>query len=362
MKHLFHIHSYTCYITSVGILDKENIATSDAIFFIYRSVPIIRKDIKHVFIEDKLYYFPFFTNRKLVNFKFLKTKEIINKFDKIINNEVGDKYIYYVHNSRSYLYRIFITHKSCEEVRFIEDGLDVFLEKKSFYKKYPYKVRIRHKIINFILGYILGPKKVYARLKQYNDPFKNKNEVSRFYGLTQKSFSHFLPDNSKYQKIDSKIVRSIQNYKIEQGANLFVFSALVEQHVSSQEDIDKLLKWFVKKFDINELFINFHPHQQKSTRDSLVSLLVNENVDVKIIPDNIIMETFFLNNKDLNIFGTGTSLLIYAAYFSPSSNVFVLYPYFKNHLNKVTIRTKFWANTFENMHKDNLYLYLRDFE
>ena len=362
MKHVFHIHSYTCYITSVGVLRTEEIKKEEAVFFIYRNLPKIIEGIEHVFVSDEDYYFPFFTNKKLLSLDFLKVKSCINMYDNLINERINEPYIYYVHNSRSYLYRVFITHTNCEEVRFIEDGLDMYFTRAAFYKKYPFTVRFRHKIVNYILGNMLGRNKVYQRLKQQNDPFLNKKEIPKFYGLTEHSFKKFLPERSNFTKIESDVIRDVQNYTIKTGSNVFVFSALIEQFVTSQKNLDELLEWFVKRFKINSLFINFHPHQSVTSRKKIVDLLEAKNVELNIISDNVIMEAFFMNNKCLNIFGVGTSLLLYATYFSPSSKVHVLYPYFKRDLNIDTIRTKFWANTYESMEMDNLLLYGRDFD
>ena len=361
MKHVFHIHSFTCYITSVGVVKMEDIPMNDVIFVIYRSIPKIFTEVKHIYIPDNKYYFPYFTNKKLFNFSFLLTKKYIKYFDNIIYNEIGNDYIFYVHNSRGYLYRIFITNNFCKEVRFIEDGLDAYFTEQAFYKKYPYIVKLRHKIVNYLLGNILGSEYVYNRLKQFDNPFKNKKEIPRFYGLTNDSFSKFLPEKCDYIKINQDIIKDIQEYKVPDGSNVFVFSALIEQYVTTQDILDKFIEWYVMFFKINKVFINFHPHQSVLSRDKIINKLKDENVDIHIIPDDIIMETFFINNKKLNIYGIGTSLLVYASYFSTSSKVYVLYPFFKLNLKLDTIRTKFWDDTYQNMHLKNLYLYGREF-
>lgn len=360
MKHVFHIHSNTCYISAFGVIHDESIPNEDIIFILCRNLPVLQTGIKYFRIEDELYYFPFLRNNQLHKFEFLHSKNKIREIDSIIEKEIGQDFIYYVHNSRNYLYRVVITHKSCKEVRFIEDGLDMYLDKKGFDRKYPVKVWLRHRVINFVLGHFLG---VYRRLYQPNQPFSNRNtETPKIYGLTDLSFQKFIDPGFEYKRLDAKNLQRIQDYKLKEGTNLFVLTALVEQHVAKPHEVEALLKWYIEKFNIEEIKLNFHPHQSENTRKHIVSVFENKSVKVEVIPDEIIMEVLFINNKGLNIFGTGTSLLIYAAIFSPSSKVYALYPFFKKHLKRDTIRTIFWENTFNKIRSENFNLYLRDFE
>ncbi|WP_422361176.1 polysialyltransferase family glycosyltransferase [Reichenbachiella sp.] len=360
MLHVFHIHSNTCYISAFGVIHEHSIPNEDVIFILCRNLPILHKEIKCFRIDDDLYYFPFLRNNQLHNFKFLHSKDRIREIDSMIENEIDQEFIYYVHNSRNYLYRIIITHHLCKEVRFIEDGLDMYLDRKEFDRKYPVKVWLRHKIINFVLGHLLG---IYRRIHQPNQPFHNKStETPKIYGLTDLSFQKFIDPSYEYKSLDTQNLQKIQDYKLKPGTNVFVLTALVEQHVAKPNEVEALLKWYVEKFNINEVKLNFHPHQSQNTRKHIVSVFEKNSVKVEIIPDEIIMEVLFINNHGLNVFGTGTSLLIYATIFSPSSKVYALYPFFKKHLNRNTIRTIFWENTFSKIRNDNFNLYLRDFE
>lgn len=358
MKYLFHVHSYTCYITSLGVIKTENLSKEDVTFLICRGLPVIDNDIKHVYMDDHLYYQPYFTNKQLTSFKFLKSKKYIKQVDKIIDNNFDEKFVYYVHNSRNYLYRIVISHPLCEEVQFIEDGLDMYLDEVEFDRKYPRKVRLRHKVINFFLGKLLG---VYDRLMQVDDPFANKSGERHIYGLTDYSFAKFIDEDANYHKVDTEYIRKAQEFLLPKGTNLFVFSALVEQHITTQPIINDFLRWFVNKFQITELSVNFHPHQSEDVRNEIITILKEEGIIVNVVPDEVVMEILFINNDDINVYGIGTSLLIYATYFMEKAKVHSLYPYFEKHLNLITPRTKYWANTYESINKNNFYLYGRDF-
>lgn len=354
MKHLFHIHSNTCYLTALGIIRHKKINFTDAIFFIFRNLPVIIKNIKHVHIHDRLYYFPYLTNKQLITFKFIYSKYIIKEIDRIINEHIGTEYIYYAHNSRHYLNSVIKTNKFCNQIEFIEDGLDMYLDRYHYYKKYPNKLWLRHKIINYLLGNILG-RDVYKRIKQYNNPFTNKGGMKYFYGLTNSSFSNLLDNQSKYFNVTEKLNYSIKTVKINPGSNVLFFSALVEQKVASHGEINKFLECIVNKFHLANLYIKFHPHQSNRTRQIISKKLKDLSVSFNIIQDSIIIEYLFLKNDQLNVYGIGTSLLIYASYFG-NNKVYVLYKLFSEVIGRDTIRTKYWNNTFINIDNGNIEL------
>ena len=75
-------------------------------------------------------------------------------------------------------------------------------------------------------------------------------------------------------------------------------------------EVNKFLECFIKKFDIKELYINFHPHQSETTREIIIKKLKSLCNNLIIIPDNIMIEKLLMNNTLINIYGIGTSLLI----------------------------------------------------
>ena len=88
-------------------------------------------------------------------------------------------------NGRHYKYNVIITNKKCHSVNYFEDGVDFYFTKKQFNRKYPNPVKIRYKLINFILGNLMGN---YNRLKQFNNVFHKKNfNDGVFYGLHKNS-------------------------------------------------------------------------------------------------------------------------------------------------------------------------------
>jgi hypothetical protein len=355
MKHIFHIHSNTCYLVSLGIVDKKRLNVGDVIFLICRNLPKIVDEIHHLYIDNTLYYFPYFTNSHLFSFQFLYSQRAIRKVDYIINESVDEEYVYYVHNSRHYLNSIIVSHPLCQQVEFMEDGLDAYFDSEHFGKKYSYTLWKRHRIVNFILGKLLGDS-VYSRLKQYNDPFKNKGGIKSFYGLTDAAFSRLLDDKSQYYNVSDIKKFSIPTIMLPEHSHLYLFSALVEQNIASNDEIEMFLEHFVVKYDIHELYISFHPHQSQLTRQMIETKLSSLSIDYKIIPDDIMVEKLLLNNSGINIYGIGTSLLIYAAYFSSKNNVFALSKYFSQIIDRETDRTKYWLNTFSNIKTDNFHL------
>ena len=128
MKHLFHIHSNTCYLVALGIVEKKALDVNDVFFLICRKLPKIVDEIHHLYIDNMLYYFPYFTNSHLFRFQFLYSQRAIRKIDYIIDTSIDEEYVYYVHNSRHYLNSIIISHPLCQQVEFMEDGLDMYFE------------------------------------------------------------------------------------------------------------------------------------------------------------------------------------------------------------------------------------------
>ena len=133
---------------------------------------------------------------------------------------------------------------------------------------------------------------------------------------------------SKYIKVYEIKSFDIPTLELPVGSNLYLFSALVEQNIASPNDVNKFLECFIQKFGISELYINFHPHQSETTREIIHKKLTSLCKNLIVIPDNIMIEKLLMSNRLINIYGIGTSLLIYGTYFSKENNVYALSNYF----------------------------------
>ena len=101
-KHLFYIHSQTCYVTSLKIVKRENIDTINVLFLLARNTPIIESKFKHYHIYPIIDNWGFYTLRKLLDMRWLNNRRVVNLIENFIENIVPSNFIFYSQNGRHY--------------------------------------------------------------------------------------------------------------------------------------------------------------------------------------------------------------------------------------------------------------------
>lgn len=341
MKYIFHIHSSINSVIASAIIKEEGLSLSDVLFVCCRGVTSEFVDVKTVTLTDDIYLHPFCAPRKLFSFKFLANGKVINTIDSIIEDFCGeDCFQYYVPHSKNSFYSVFFTHTRCQQVHYLEDGLDAYLAWDDLKLRFPVKNHRARFLVDFFLSLVpgVGVSRVFLGGYMYRNLGA---EPSVKYGLTAKSFPGF----SNVQVVSSVVLESLQSYRLP-NSNVILLDALVEQFVVSSQDFFGFIKWLAGALsNCKCVSIKFHPAQTKDLRASVLGLLSEKIVTVEVIPDSVSMELVLLGAKKLNIFGVGSSLLNYAS-MEPSHNVNAYYKYFSEVLNINHVRVDMWNTIF----------------
>lgn len=345
MLHVFHIHSYINYVTSLGIIESKGLQQGEVLFILCRGIRLKEDTFKTLEIPDYIYYFPFFTLKKLKTFDFLKTDKIINDFYELTKTALNTKsFIFYCPNSRNYFFRLFLSHERCTGAEYIEDGMDMYLNQELYYKKYPLKVPFLQKFSYSILKLFFSKSNL---IKPIDDPFRSvSNHKAILNGISHKSFQKI--NLGKPIKIVSvnRPERYYDKSIIEGYDHFLLLDAVVEQNIIPRIYFQEFIKYFTKWISEKKIAIKFHPFQDELTRKFVIKSFQDQNIEIKIIPQNVPFELILFSEDNLKISGIGSSLLNYASLKS-SHKVYAFYTFFEKEKQFISSRTEQWKNSLE---------------
>jgi hypothetical protein len=350
MKHVFYVHSQTCYITALKVIKFEEILKDQVILLISRNTPLFKNDYQSFHIYPLIDNWPFYTQKQILSFKWFMNRKILNIFDNVINNMIKDNFVFYSQNSRHYKYNAFISSKNCIENHFIEDGLDMYSSQNEFNIKYPDPLKIRYKLVNSLLSTIQNLKK---RIFQNDNAFWSKNDNSFFYALSNFSYQNLNIDTNKIinlQEVETDVKIPNINYTFP----IILPSALEEQNITTNQNIANSYIYFLKKNSIDVINIKWHPAHTVNSKKIISKLISNEGISINYIDDSIPMELVFAtSNSKLTLISNGSSLLIYGVLLGQHKS-HVIFPILHKISNCKTPRSQYWENTFLNLKLPNL--------
>lgn len=346
MKHLFHIHSNINLICTLAIIEEKRIAEDDVILCVARGVNVSFLRYTVLSIPNIIYYHPFNAIRKLFKFKWLKNKDFIKVLDELVKYYTNSNpYIYYAPNSRSQIYKIFITNKKCCGVDYLEDGMDAYLQEEYYYRKYPLNIQPLKKIIQskFFDKISIFKNK---RLKEEDDPFKSYNNHKPMIYCISKNAYKFRENQTHVLSLVTISERFKSTKSLNDYDRIFILDAVVNQGVIPAKVFKQFFIDFLDTYDHDNLKIKFHPFQEKNIKKWIIETIMKKGLSVEIFDDEIPFELVLVQTKSLFIYGIGSSLLIYGKILG-NHNVFPLYPNFLHKYNYQSSRHEFWESSFK---------------
>ncbi len=355
MNYLFHIHSNINLLTAILVVENMGMDKSKVLFILNRGV-LTDFEVSSVELPPEVYYHQFNTLKTLPRLKFLANKKMLSVIDDIIDRHVDHSFTYFCPNSRAPLYRAFISSPKCVEVNYIEDGMDAYLSKEELLKKFKVPIPVYLKCADAMfkaLPFFYG-----NRLNYVGDRFLPdlKGKTSKVFCLTETAF--------KNQENNNRIVLSPKKdghySKVNLiSTNIFVFDAVKNQNVVPEKILYDFVSWFCTDyFKEKKIAIKFHPFQDKNETDIILKIFDDHKIEAEIIPKDIVLEAAFFNNRELKVYGIGSSLLVYAALFGVKS-VHVLYPFFEYMAKFKSPRLDIWNDVF--LKRNDIYVLKRKF-
>ena len=350
MKHVFYVHSQTCYITALKVIKFEKILKDQVILLISRNTPLFKNDYQSFHIYPLIDNWPFYTQKQILSLNWFINRKILNMFDYIVNHMIKDNFVFYSQNSRHYKYNVFISSKNCVKNHFIEDGLDMYASQNEFNIKYPSPLKTRYKLVNSLLSNIQNFKK---RIFQNDNPFWGKNDNSFFYALSAFSYQNLNIDTNKIinlQEVETDVKIPNINYTFP----IILPSALEEQNITTNQNIANSYIYFLKKKSIDAINIKWHPAHTVNSKNIISNIISNAGISINYIDDSIPMELVFATSSSkLTLISNGSSLLIYGVLLGQHKS-HVIFPILHKISNSKTPRSQYWENTFLNLKLPNL--------
>ena len=340
--HVFYIHSQSCYITSLKVIKYKKIDFEDVLFLTVREIPNFENRIRHFQIPSILDNWPFYTHSQIFNLKWIfGNKRVISIIDNFIEEIINSDFIFYSQNGRHYKYNLFISSIRCIENHYIEDGLDMYSTYKQFDIKYPSPLKLRYFFFNRFFSKLQRTNK---RIFQKNDPFWNKTESTKCYGLNNLSFKKILKNKTQIECLGHINL----NYEIDELEKIPILlpSALEEQKICTNINLINTYISYLKKKKYSKVYLKWHPGHSENSKSVIKSTLNIEGIKTLIIPNDLMMELYFTTTKNNHeIISIGSGLLIYAAILSKTCKPVALYKLLEKN-SKKTPRSEYWQETF----------------
>lgn len=325
MKHIFIIHSPITYLSSLGVLLKENFDLND-VLFISRGFNIegpIKINIVDISLKKGFSIRGLNHNLKLFYDRGYHLNNTINNFVK------DEKFIAYV-SVFNYLERYTVVHPNCVNFNFIEEGVESYHTSHSlshyatsFRGKFYFRKgfiglidRIKESISTF------GRTEAITTIPIFSIAYRH-DQSKKFYCYSKEAYP-FVENKIilNFNSIKNKFYPTLDfsNYDNISGHSIWIGNCNIFENNQLYEDfLNTYLLKYIKKEGVNKLLIRFHPRETKKQRLVLTKFLIKNEIDFHIIPDETIMELLLLNFPKTICVGFNTSLLLYSSYMGHKS-------------------------------------------
>ncbi|WP_123812053.1 polysialyltransferase family glycosyltransferase [Mangrovimonas sp. DI 80] len=239
--------------------------------------------------------------------KIFYLKKRVEILDGNINSLVENKqFRVYLPQFNHSLFQIIASHRLCEKVVLVEEGITSYKLDERLYKK----VNIK---FSQILSLFYSNRFLFKN-KHYCPYPENKFEYAIC--INEECFPYI--SNKRVLEIKSQIVDNYRNYINSKDAVL-ILDSFKERAKIKDEDYLKIIRETLEllKTEFDRLYVKFHPEQGGDIRSKTLKFIESEFNYSRVIclKDSCILEFEFLKSKNLTVIGMHTSLLYYAKLF-----------------------------------------------
>lgn len=299
-KYILCVHSTITYevsksiIKELGIKKDSELATARG-FKVAGSNPLLNL--------DDIY------SKNILQRKFYKVWEEIQKGDKLLSNAIGGNFHAFIPQTWQKKYDLLTTHKDCLSFSYIEEGLASYHKKNKIEQIFPakkYGIKSRLKTLGRLREkkfYKDNYKKVWATNKNAFPNFKRKNYVNLSFNEKD------LPNISK-------------------GSCILVLTDQFALNEDERQIYMLVLGKIVRYLDniYNTIYYKIHPNVSNTVLENITNKLIsiNSNSSAKL---GCGVE-YVTSNMNIDVFMDVSSLAIYSSL--NNCNVYSYYPIFKN--------------------------------
>jgi len=345
MKHVFTIHSSLTFLVAYATIKHLDLDKSD-ILLISQSYEVPISDFK--VISD------FHNARNNTTLKRIENFNVPKAFDKYISEHLdGQDFTAYV-DLMSYYQKILITHNNCKSFHFIEEGNSAYQAKDDLQditwseRKDAWRTSNLFQLkslMRVLRGYnlrLLSLPYIYSAYAFMED--------TKFFAFSQNAFYNVLNEKRvllRPAKDDNNIKKlagghAYQNATIWLDGSNSRYTGLDESfyHAAIRKAVPILKEKGVIK---DKVYAKLRPGIVDKSSNKLVSILSEFNIQVEVMPNDLILEAFFMQSENCNVIGVLTAALEYAHVFG--HKVYSIYGLFDKQPPTFFDRmTGFWEN------------------
>ena len=345
MKHIFTVHSSLTFLVAYATIKHLNLNKED-VLIISSNYTVPLDDFKVV---------PSFTEaRNSTLVQKLRYFNVPKSFDNYLNTYLkGLKFTAYV-DLMSYFQKILVTHNQCQEFHFIEEGNSAYqtnddLEDITWHERqHAWRssgVLDFKSIIRIFRGYnlrLLSLPYIYSAYAYMED--------TKFFSFSNNAFYN----TSLHKRVLVKpSVGDVNIKKLAGGhflneATIWLdgsngrYTGLEESYY--YDAIKKAIPLMKEKGIIQDkVYVKLRPGIKDISTNTLVSILRSKGINVDVIPNDLILEAFFMQSNNCNVIGVLTAALEYAHVFGHKA--YSIYGLFEKQPPTFFDRmTGFWEN------------------
>jgi hypothetical protein len=350
MKHVFSVHSPLTFLVAYSTIKHLSLIESEVLIIssTYK-VPIDDYKVIPSFVEGR--------NQSIL--QKLKYFNVPKSFDAYLNSHLqGQDFTAYI-DLMSMFQRVLITHPKCQEFHFIEEGNSTYMFEDnlndltweglfrgvSFRVKNYFSTTFYQSLIRVLRGYNYRLLQMPFHYMAYAN-FKN----TKFFCFSNNAFYNVSPDKRislKLPKNDTNIQKLAGGHYLNDatiwldGSNAR-FTGLEESYY--YDAIKKAIPLLKEKGVIKDkVYAKLRPGIKDVSTNKLIAALREDNLDVEVMPNDLILEAFFMQSNNCKIIGVLTAALEYAHVFGHKA--YSIYGLFEKQPPTFFDRmTGFWEN------------------
>lgn len=315
MRYIFTVHSPLTFLLAYSVIKNLELAEEDVI--------LISSNYE-VPLNDYVVY-PSFADQNKNLWQKLNTRNLPKHYDRFISRITeGSPFIAFI-DLMSYYQRILVTHRNCKQFHFMEEG-------NSCYQKFDdltditwherqMDFRTNGLCLKSLLRVIRGYNLRLLSMPYIYSAYVNMKKI-KFFAFSNNAFYN-LPESKRVivhpDKEDPNMLALSGNYVLDNeviwldGSN-GRYTGLKESyyHTAIQKAIPILRRREILK---DKVYVKLRPGIISPEDIPLVRILIEAGLEVIIMPDNMIFESFLICSKNCHVIGTLTAALEYAHVF-----------------------------------------------
>jgi hypothetical protein len=345
MKHIFSVHSPITFLVAYATIKHLGLKREDV---------LILSSTYKVLIDDYKVIPSFTETRNNTLFQKLKYFNVPKSHDQYLDLYLnGQDFIAYI-DLMSYAQKVLVTHQQCKAFHFIEEGNSTYQASDDLID-----ITWHERQDSWRTSGFLDLKSIVRVLRGYNlrllslpyiySAYSNM-ENTKFFAFSKNAYYSVSQDKRvmvKPPKDDANINKLagghfLNNATIWLDGSNAKYTGLEESYY--HEAIKKAIPLLKEKGVIKDkVHVKLRPGIKDISANKLVSILRENDLEVEVMPNDMIIEAFFIESNNCKVIGVLTSVLEYAHVFGHEA--YSIYGLFEKQPATFFDRmTGFWQN------------------